>query len=155
MIKTIIIIILIILMIFYGGKSIDNTIEYSFFPNIKKLIKRKKLFNDVLNNNSNYLDITNDIHKNLIPNLISSFKINIEPHNFFYPEFKKNIIMIIYFNKKNVDFIKLLISNTFNKYYFYNLNDNIVITDLYPIYNNSSFTIPMLLFYIKKPYFIK
>jgi hypothetical protein len=178
----IIIIGLTIFILFFGGHNCQNIVEYNseYFCNLNTIIIFEKKLNKNLTNivfdSSNFININNYLNSSiiLIPNFVDCFYIQIKPHNLFniFKIIKKeNMLtsMMIIFNHQKHNNLELLIENSTNNLYNYNLeNKNIAtdayfydlekiisITSIYHIYNNSYDNIVITCFILKKPFWFK
>lgn len=167
----IIIIILIFVIVFFGGHSNQDVIEYksNYFNGLKQIIsfekKIKLIYEKNYKNNifkkKNFVNINKYFNTAniLIPNFVNCFLIKIEPHNVFNiyniinKSDEKTHIMII-FNHNSSNNLELIVNNDLNNYYgyFYDLEKIISIVGIYHIYNNSTNTINISCFILKKPF---
>lgn len=161
----ILILLLTIIIIFYGGLNTIEMVEYNsnYFSNLNKIIfYEKKLKNININfDNKTFIDITNytNTFKALIPNFVSCYSINIKSYKYFDIKNiigdlnRKFLLMIIFNNDENrVNNLELILDTKDNINYNYPLINKVSITSLYNIYNNSSNTININIFIMKKPY---
>ena len=176
----IIIIGLTIFIIFYGGHNNQNQIEYNsdYFNSLNSIINFEKKINFIHLNNADIFKNTNFININkylnttsiLIPNFVNCFLIKINPNSFFniFNLINKSIAkshMMIIFNHHKHNNLELLVddkyelvyydSNIITDQYFYELKNNISITTIYNIYNDSNKYVVITCFILKKPFWHK
>ena len=164
----IIVSILILLIVFYGGHNNIDKIDYdsNYFFYIKKITSYKNKFinySNTLNFNENdhyIIDNLTSLINIYIPNIKSILIIQINPYNIFdiYKIFNvydtlnntKYLMIIFNFNEhKNID---ILIHKKNNLEYFYNVDKNLLITNIYDIYNRNNYKIFLGILFIKKPF---
>ncbi len=161
----------------YDTGYFDNLNTVIYFEN-----KLEKILKNISFEQDNMFDLTNYVKSAhvTLPNFIGCFAIKINSGEYFNifkiikpDEFKSNM-MIIFNNSKSND-LELLVNNEENNLYqitkssdiinnttsynsigyFYELDKIISITDLYHIYNNSSYDVVITCFIIKKPFWHK
>jgi hypothetical protein len=158
-------IILIFLIVFYGGQNKIDKIKYNsnMFNYTKNLILLKdKLiyYNNTLT--SNYIDITKNLNtcNYLLPNLIFSYCININPNSIFDVNYLINndeyiqdfkLLMIIYTLNTDYKHLYIIIDKINNENIMVQVDENIYITNSYNIYNESNKNIILFILFIKKP----
>jgi len=158
--------ILVVIIIFYGGENKTINIKYnserfSYYNNIgifrKKLIKYQKII-DV-----DYIDITDDINtcKYLIPNIVYSYCIKIEPKTIFdinylikNDKYKDDYEMLMNIYTINDDYknLYIILNKEKNEYTMVEIDENIYITNIYNIYNDKNKEVILILFFVKKPF---
>lgn len=162
-----IIILLTIFILLYGGHNNQDLVEYNsnYFQNLNRIIifeKKLQVYNSKANfADKDFINIKDYIKMSLclIPNLVDLFFINIKSHSFFTIDKifdkklnKKEHLMIIFNHNKNTDLELLIGLDKNSNGYFYDLKKNISITGLFDLHNNSSISINMTIFIIKKPF---
>ncbi len=167
----IIVIIMIICMVIFGNskKNNNNLIEYDsknyqFLNSLTIFEKELQKYNTEHND---FKKITNEINLTscFIPNIVDVFFINIKPSQYF--DIRKHIenynlnIMVIYNHNNLIDNTLFLlinknyecINNHCNNFaHYYEITKKISILDIFPIYNNSNYTINITVFIIKKSF---
>jgi hypothetical protein len=157
--------ILTILIVFYGGQNKLDKIKYNskIFDYTKNLnLLKDKLIYYKNTSSSNYIDITNNLNtcNYLLPNLIFSYCIKINPNSIFdvndlinndkyEQDFK--ILMILYTINSDYKDLFIIIDKINNEYIMVEVDENIFITNSYNIYNKSNKIITLFLLFIKKP----
>jgi hypothetical protein len=178
----VVIIMILAIVIFGGYKKNNSfQIEYNpqYFQYLNSLTYFEKELQKYNYGDFDFMQITNqiDLSKCLIPNVIDIFFVNIKPYSYFnireYVNNYSSNIMVVY-NHNIVTYIKdnfsnvnlssenlmLLLdsknecnNNICKKYgYYYPINKKISILDIYPIYNESNYTINITIVIIKKSF---
>jgi hypothetical protein len=158
-------IILIFLIVFYGGQNKIDKIKYNskmfnYTKNLNLLKDKLIFYNNTLT--SNYIDITKNLNtcNYLLPNLIFSYCININPNSIFNVNYLINndvyiqdfkLLMIIYTLNTDYKHLYIIIDKIINENIMVQVDENIFITNSYNIYNESNKNIIIFIIFIKKP----
>lgn len=158
-------IILIFLIVFYGGQNKIDKIKYNskmfnYTKNLNLLKDKLIYYNNTLT--SNYVDITKSLNtcNYLLPNLIFSYCININPNSIFDVNYLINndeyiqnfkLLMIIYTLNTDYKHLYIVIDKINNESIMVQVDENIFITNSYNIYNESNKNIIIFIIFIKKP----
>lgn len=169
-----IIIILTFVILFFGGHNNQDIIEYksNYFTGLKYIIGFEKKIRLISENNykinifkeKNFVNINKYFNTAniLIPNFVNCFLIKLEPYKMFniyniINKVNQKTHMMIIFNHNLSNNLELIIKNDLNMEnnhygYFYDLEKTISIVGIYHIYNNSTDTINISCFILKKPF---
>jgi len=157
--------ILTLLIVFYGGQNKLDKIKYNskifdYTKNLNLLKDKLIYYKNTLS--SNYIDITNNLNtcNYLLPNLIFSYCIKINPNSIFdvndlinndkyEQDFK--LLMILYTINSDYNNLSIIIDKINNEYIMVEVDENIFITNPYNIYNKSNKIITLFILFIKKP----
>jgi hypothetical protein len=158
-------IILIFLIVFYGGQNKIDKIKYNskmfnYTKNLNLLKDKLIYYNNTLT--SNYVDITKSLNtcNYLLPNLIFSYCININPNSIFDVNYLINndeyiqnfkLLMIIYTLNTDYKHLYIVIDKINNESIMVQVDENIFITNSFNIYNESNKNIIIFIIFIKKP----